>query len=153
MLQELAKLFLKSPSNCFVIELYHMKNHLRKLTYLAIPFILMIIINEGVRPTIKEKPYSKHGLTTMNPLSMDKEKCSWICHNHTQYCKDHHVKYLKPFYGITDIVYFGIINLLHSTGNYGLANIVFLVIGIPFLIWWFVIKSISIQKKNKNFKR
>ena len=129
-----------------------MKNHLRKLTYLVIPFLLMIIINEGVRLSIKEKPYSKYGLTMINPLSIDKDKCSWICHNQTQYCKDHHVKYLKPYYETTDIVYFGIINLLQSTGNYGLANIVFLVIGIPFLIWWFVIKSISIQKKIKTLK-
>ncbi|NBC58498.1 MAG: hypothetical protein GVY05_09495 [Bacteroidetes bacterium] len=110
---------------------------------------MMILINELVRPTITEKPYSRFGVTMINPLSNSKEKCSWICHNQTQYCKDHHVKYLNPYYKQTDIVYFGIINLLQSNGNYGLANIVLLVLSIPFLIWLFTIKSIKLQKKIK----
>ena len=55
------------------------------------------------------------------------------------------MKYLKNYFAYTDIIYFGIISLLANTGNYGLANIIFLVILLPLLMWFFIIKSLNIQ--------
>lgn len=130
-----------------------MKKHIRNLAILVSPFLLMIIVNEVVRPTIKEKPYSKHGITAINSAGRNTEKCTWICHNNTTYCKEKHVKYLKNYYAYTDTIYFGIISLLANTGNYGLANIIFLVILLPLLIWFFIISSLNIQDKINILKK
>ncbi|MBC8296552.1 MAG: hypothetical protein H8E55_12240 [Pelagibacterales bacterium] len=43
-----------------------MKKYIRNLTILVIPFLAMITVNEIVKPTIKEKPYSKYGITAIN---------------------------------------------------------------------------------------
>jgi len=130
-----------------------MRKYIRNLAILISPFLLMIIVNEVVRPTIKEKPYSKYGITAINSADKITEKCSWICHNNTTYCKENHVKYLKNYYPYTDTIYFGIISLLAKTGNYGLANIIFLVILLPLLIWLFIIKSLNIQDKMNKLKK
>jgi hypothetical protein len=122
-----------------------MKKHIRNLTILIFPFLFMIIVNESTRPTIKEKPYSKFGIAAIYSVDKNTEKCTWICHNNTTYCKEKHVKYLKNYFAYTDIIYFGIISLLANTGNYGLANIIFLVILLPLLMWFFIIKSLNIQ--------
>ena len=105
----------------------------------------MIVVNEIVRPTIKEKPYSKYEVTAMNSDDKVMDKCTWVCHNNTRFCKENHVKFLKPYYKYSDKIYFGMISLLQKTGNYGLANIIFLVILAPFLIWFFIVKSLNIQ--------
>lgn len=120
-----------------------MKKHIRNLIILISPFLLMVTTNEAIRPTIVEPPYSKNGMTAINSADESIEKCSWICHNNTNYCKKHHVKQLKTYYA--DIIYFGIISSLAKTGYYGLANIVFLVVLLPLLIWIFMIKSLNIQ--------
>ena len=51
------------------------------------------------------------------------------------------------------MLYFGTISLLAKTGNYGLANIIFLVILLPLLIWFFIIKSLNIQDEIRKLKR
>jgi len=130
-----------------------MRKYIRNLAILISPFLLMVIINEMVRPTIKEKPYSKYGITAMNSADKNPEKCTWICYNNTNYCKEHHVKYLEKYYQYTDPIYFGIISLLAKTGDYGLANIVFLVILFPLLIWIFIIKSLNIQDEINKLKK
>ncbi len=115
----------------------------------------MILINEIVEQIIKEKSYSNHGITAINSVERNTNKCTWICHNNTVFCKENHVKVLKPYFQYTDTIYFGAISLLQKTGNYGLANIIFLVVLIPVLIWFFIIKSMNIQDEiNKlNFKQ
>jgi len=130
-----------------------MRKYIRNLAILISPFLFMIIVNEVVRPTIKEKSYSKYEITAINSVDKNTEKCTWICHNNTTYCKKHHVKYLKNYYAYTDAIYFGIIGLLAKTGNYGLANIIFLVILLPLLIWFFIIKSLNIQYKINKLKK
>lgn len=112
----------------------------------------MIITNEIVRPTIKGTKYSTSGITAMNSATRITDKCTWICHNDTNYCLKNHVKYLEPYSNYTNILYFGVIGMLQMTGNYGLANIVFLVILIPFLIWYFIIKSMSMQHQINKLK-
>ncbi|PIE85949.1 MAG: hypothetical protein CSA05_03000 [Bacteroidia bacterium] len=113
----------------------------------------MVIVNEFLRPTIKEKPYLKYGITAINSADKITEKCSWRCHNNTFYCKKNHVKYLKNYYAYTDPIYFGIISLLTKTGNYGLANVVFWVIILPLFIWILIIQSLNIQGKIRKIKK
>ncbi|OWY20123.1 hypothetical protein C7N43_29865 [Sphingobacteriales bacterium UPWRP_1] len=122
-----------------------MKTLARNVLILIFPFLVMILINEIVRPTIKEKPYEAFGVTTINSAQYLPEKCTWACHNSTEYCKQHHVKYLKPYYQKTDVLYFGLIGALKATGNYGAANILFLVLLFPLTILYFFIKSLNIQ--------
>lgn len=130
-----------------------MRRFTRNITVLLSPFLLMIVVNEIVRPTIKEKPYSIYGVTTMNSLDKDSDKCSWACHNSTTICKQKHVKYLKPYFDYSDPVYFGIIGILHGIGYYSLANIIFLVILFPSMIWIFIIKSLNIQDRISKLKQ
>jgi hypothetical protein len=44
-------------------------------------------------------------------------------------------------------MYFGVINLLKGTGDYGMANVIFLVIIIPVLSIGSFLKGLSLQKK------
>ena len=126
---------------------------LRNLSILIAPFLIMISINEIVRPSIKENHYLSHNVTAINSVYKIKDRCTWICHNQTIYCKEHHVKFLTNYFYITDKLYFGLIAFLKSTGNYGLANIIILALLLPFLIWILIIKSLNIQDKINYHKR
>lgn len=130
-----------------------MKPIFRIAIILLLPFILMIIINESFRLSVKGHPYHKYGFTTINSSDKIIDKCTWNCHNNTPYCKEHHVKYLKNSFSKTDQLYFGEIKLLRSTGNYGLANIAILVIAIPFLILYFFIKGLYIRNEIQKIKQ
>ena len=126
---------------------------LRNTILLLLPYLIMILVNETVRPNIKEKPYTALVITAINSNVRTPDKCTWAAHSDTSYCKEHHVKFLKPYYQITDGVYFGIIGLLHSTGNYGAANIILLVILFPLIMWFSLVKifdyNIAIRKLKK----
>lgn len=131
-----------------------MKRFIRNTLILLTPFLIMILINEAVRPKIKEPPYTVWGITAMNSVENLPDKCTWACHNNTtSHCKIHHVKYLKPFYPVTDIFYFGAISMLKSTGSYVGANIIFFVILFPLMILIFIIKSLNIQDKIRELKK
>lgn len=123
-----------------------------KIAILLAPILFMIIINEYNRTKVNETPFSSHGITVMNSAIVSPNKCSWNCHNDTQYCKEHHVKLLTSYFDYTDPLYFGIIDLLHSTGNYGLANIIFLVLGIPLIIWHLLIRIIEMHRRIRALK-
>jgi hypothetical protein len=125
----------------------------KNLILFFLPFLMMLFINEATRPFIKEKPHFQQGITTMNSAVRTPEKCSWVCHNDTIYCKQNHVKFLKPFFLLTDLMYFGVILLLGITGHYGLANIFFLVFLFPFIIYGLLIKSIQTQRKIRELKK
>ena len=125
----------------------------RNIILLLLPYLIMILVNESVRPTIKEKPYQINGITAINSNLRTIDKCTWAAHSDTSYCKEHHVKFLKPYYGITDRLYFGVISLLHATGNYGAANIILLVLLFPLIMWYSLVKifdyTIAIRKLKK----
>ena len=132
-----------------------MNRKTRNATLLIAPFLAMVLVNEIVRPTIKEKPNSLNGITAINPALPSKDKCTWRCHNDTAFCKQNHVKHAGRLFNIIDPVYFGIINLLKSTGNYAVANILFLVLLLPLLMYYLLVKIFNIQMeinsiKNKN---
>ena len=130
-----------------------MKPIFRTAIIVLIPFIIMIIVNEFFRSSIKEPPYHKSGFTTINSSKKISDKCTWSCHNNTAFCKQHHVKFLKNSFSKTDPIYYGEIKLFKSTGNYDLANIAFLVILIPFLIFYFTIKGLSILNEIQKIKQ
>lgn len=111
------------------------------------PFFIMIITNEIVRFNKAEKGYTRRGIVAINSVEKTVDKCSWNCHNDTQYCKKNHVKYVKLHFDKIDPIYFGIISLLKSTGNYGLANIVFLVLLFPLIMFLLLTKIIDYQIK------
>lgn len=124
-----------------------MKNICRNILVIIVPFVLMILVNEISRRKVNDKLYVKNGITAINSATIFANKCSWACHNNTAYCIKHHVK--SPTFLVKKIqpVYFGIISLLNSTGSYGLANIIFLVILWPCLIFLLLIKTLSNRKK------
>ena len=130
-----------------------MKRIIRNTAILISPFLLMIVINEIVRPTIKEEPYSRYGTVAMNSDDKIANKCTWHCQNNTGYCKENHVKYLMPHFKYTDTLYFGMIHMLQSTKRYEAANIVFLVVLIPLLTWILLIKSLHMQDEIKAQKK
>lgn len=154
MLQELSKednhlITDTKPSN--VLNL-NMKKLFRTIIILIAPFIVMIMINEAIRPSIKDIPYIYNSVPCMNSAKHFDDKCSWVCHNSTKTCKSDHVKKLNNYFHITDKPYFSVIDSLKSTGNYAAANIIFLVILFPFTILFFLIKSWDIQDKISNYK-
>ncbi|WP_139856329.1 hypothetical protein [Aequorivita sinensis] len=125
----------------------------RNIALLLLPYLLMIIINEAYRPTIKETPYSLRGITAINSDVRTPDKCTWAAHSDTAYCKQNHVKLLKDHMDITDKIYFGAIGALHSTGNYGAANVIFLVILFPLIMWYSLVKVIDYTLEIKALKR
>ncbi|WP_010177152.1 hypothetical protein [Aquimarina agarilytica] len=119
---------------------------------LILPLLFVILVNEYSRLTTTDKSFVRKGVTTINPSIKTPKKCSWYCHTDTGYCKKHHTHLLKNHTSKIDPFYFGIINSLHNAGDYGLANIIFLVILFPALIYVLLIKNITIQRKIKKLK-
>jgi len=126
---------------------------LRNLLLLVMPYLMMTAVNEIVRVTSENQPYHIYGVNTINSSFGMKDKCSWRCHNETSFCKENHVGFCKDYLEYTDPIYFGVINLLKSTGNYGLANLVFLVVLFPFLMYVFLVGSMDIQIKINRIKK
>ena len=128
-----------------------MKNIKKNILILIAPFMLVVIVNEYSR--IQNKTlYKSKGFTLLNTTEPIKNECSWSCHNNTSYCLKHHVKLTKPYLKYTNPVYFGAIGALKSTGNYGLANIVFLVILMPLWMFYFLAKSVDLILENRKKK-
>jgi len=130
-----------------------MKVFTRNILILISPFFFMFLINETLRIKVRESPYILNGINTINSSEFLQDKCTWACHNKTEYCKIHHVKYLKDFFKISDLFYFGVIASLRSTGNYGAANIIFLVFLFPITILYFIIKSINLQNEIRKLSK
>lgn len=137
----------------FNVQTEVMKKRVLYLSILLLPFICMIAINEITRLKTTEKSYKIQDVTAINPARRLEEKCTWGCHNDTEYCKQHHVKLAKPYFDEIDPIYFGIINTFKATGDYGLANIIFLVILIPLLLYFLLIRSISMQIEIRRLKK
>ena len=138
-----------------------MKKQVLYWSILILPFLGMIVINEFVRLNTNEEGYTKQGkwgldiegVTAINTEKKLKDKCTWICHNNTNYCKENHVKLAKPYFDKIDPIYDGIIDSLKSTGDYGLANIIFLVIILPLIMYILLVKSISLEFKIRKLKK
>tara|TARA_B100000795_G_C22531199_1_gene335183 strand:+ start:164 stop:592 length:429 start_codon:yes stop_codon:yes gene_type:complete len=133
--------------------LAEMKKRIIYLLILIFPFLGMITVNEFVRLNTKEEGYKTRGVTAINSANKTKDKCSFICHNETGYCRDNHVKLAKPYFDKIDPLYFGVIQSLKSTGDYRGANILFLVILIPLIMYLLLVKSISMQAEIRKIKK
>ncbi len=124
-----------------------------KILILALPFFLLVIVNESMRGRVKEDVYSRSGIAAINPGQALKNRCSWHCHNNTTYCKQNHVRIARKYFNLVDPVYFGLIALLASTGSYDLANIIILVVLWPLLMYYLIIKNIELWIQLKKSRR
>lgn len=109
-----------------------------------LPFLIMVLVNESVRPTLRNSPFQLRGVKAMNSNKPLLDKCSWYCYTETtNHCKEHHVSIAKPFFKYIDPIYFGMIKSLHSGNNYQLMNVVFLVILMPLFMFYLLVRSID----------
>ncbi len=127
-----------------------MQNRTRNLFILIIPFFLMILINEYSRVDIKWQGYNFKDVSVMNSSKKTTKECTWNCQNNTAFCKSNHVKYLKSYFSYIDPIYFGMIKFLKSTGDYQVANIIFLMFIWPLVMFVLIINSLSLIAKIKN---
>ncbi len=119
-----------------------------------LPYMIMVVVNEWSRPRIAEKPMEFIGVTAINSDQYLTDKCTWACHHSTtKHCKVRHVTLAKPHFDYIDPIYFGIIDALHSVGNYAIANLVFLVVGFPLLMFYFLVRVIQLEGKIRAIKR
>lgn len=123
------------------------------LLVFAAPFLLMVLINEYVGWRVGKSGYVIQEVEAIHSSQRLKERCTWVCHNDTNWCKQHHVKFLNGHFALVDQVYFGIIHLLKGTGAYRAANIFFLVILIPVLMCYLLVRSINMQLEINRIKR
>lgn len=128
-----------------------MKTLVLTITTYVVLILVMILVNEHQSSSVKKHNYHYKTISTIHPGKKSVDFCSWTCHNNTSYCKVNHVKYLRDN-NYTDILYFGVINLLKGTGDYGLANVIFLVILIPFFCLFLLIKGLQLHFKIKKLK-
>lgn len=134
------------------VDLKIMQKQILYLLILATPFLAMMLVNEWNRTRIQEEGYKIKGVIAMNSVEKMSARCSWICHNNTEYCRDNHVKWLDKYASYTDPIYIGTIQSLKATGNYRLANILFFVILMPFILYCLLIKCIDLQIQIKALK-
>jgi hypothetical protein len=124
-----------------------MKKLVLYLTPLLLAFAVMVVVNEYSRITVDEGIKNKIGLMKINSEVITPDACTWHCHNDTNYCKKHHVSWMKNYLAFIDPFYSGIITLLGITGSYVLANLIFLVILWPLLMSYLLVKSIRVQQQ------
>jgi hypothetical protein len=126
---------------------------IRNIVLLIFPYLLMVGVNEAVRPTLDAPPYTAKGVTAMNSNLRLPDTCTWVGHNDTAYCKQQHVRFLQGHFATTDPIYFGMITILHASGNYGVANILLYVVLMPLVIWYALVKCIDYTLAIKRLKK
>lgn len=128
-----------------------MKRFGYSLIIVLLPFVIMAVVNESCRPNIQG--HTVLGVSTINPKKFSKNTCSWACHNNTFKCIQNHSTWSKGYQSRINVIYFGIINFLSSFGNYGLANLVFLVTLWPTLMFTLFLKTANNFIKIKRAKQ
>ncbi len=133
-----------------------MKKALFYIAPLILPFLVMIIINENYSPTVANTTHKYIGVKTQNSNILDRKLCSWACHN-TMICQVQHTSKWPDFIEKPmGAIYVGIIRSLRSTGDYSGANVLFLVILWPLIMYvmliWIMRNSLRIRtlKANKS---
>ena len=125
----------------------------RNILILISPFLVMIIVNESMRLTHNMDGGHAYGVETMNSTIQSSTDCSWSCYYNTTYCKKHHVKHMNNYFQYIDGFYFWQIKFLHGFGNYTVANIVFMVILWPALMYFLLITFLNQRTRIKKLKR
>lgn len=131
----------------------------RTLTLYLLPLLLafsaIVAMNEYARGNINKSSRKSERQMKINSAVATPVECTWNCYNDTSNCKRHHMKLLSNYVRFIDPIYFGMIKALLSTGNYGAANVLFLVILWPLLISYLLVKplllQIQIRKLNKRY--
>ncbi len=126
-----------------------MKKQLRNLLLFVFPFTLMVLVNHFIKSSVDPIPNDGKWNSTL-PIA---ERCTWACHDSTNYCIEHHVKMNKLLLKFTRPIYFGEITLLQMIGNYSFANILILVTLIPLYIWYFLVRIIDVLIAIKEAKK
>lgn len=144
--------------NYCLIHLQIFNNDLKRailyLLLFLLPFLIILIVNESVRLTIKDKPFELRGVTAINPYKPQLDECTWYCYRETtNHCKKNHASFIKPYFKYIDPIYFGIIKSMHSGNNYQLMNVVFLVVLIPLLMLFLIIRTIEMGYRIKALKQ
>ena len=129
-----------------------MKPFQRYILIFLSPFLFMILINECIRPTIKEEGYVYSGIKAINSKLITPEKCTWNCHNATDYCKENHVKLSPAFIEKSDPLYFGLIMRLRAQDKYVINNIIYLITLWPLLMMILLIIVLNLRKRIKSLK-
>ncbi len=130
-----------------------MRKRILYVSLLVFPLLSMVLINEFARSNVLEKGFNYYNVTAINSAGKFKKKCSWACHNITNFCKENHVALAKPYFNIIDPLYFGIIKSLKSTGHYGLANLIVFVFLLPLIMYLLLVKVIGIQLQINKLKK
>lgn len=104
------------------------------------PLLIVVAVNEWCRSQIGGGNNAYMGYPTINTVLKISAQCSWYCHNNTTYCKQVHTHVLKPWFKQIDPFYFGMVSYLKSTGDYAAANIFFLVLLWPIVMYWLLIR-------------
>ncbi len=124
-----------------------------KVTFGLIFLVCLFVISvNAFVPKETSNPAIMYGIKAANTSAPMPNYCSWMCHNQTKYCKENHVNFLSNHFKYTDPVYFGIISMLHGTGNYKLANVILFVLILPILAIMMFIKILRFQIKISGLK-
>ena len=126
-----------------------MDRRLRNIILFLFPFMLMVVVNQFIKPS--KDPIPNDG--KWNTTEQLTDRCSWACHNQTMYCIEHHVKMNTLLLKLTKPFYFGEIILLQMIGNYSFANILILVTLVPLYIWYFLIRIIDTLQEIREAKK
>ena len=138
---------------------------MKSILFSAISLMLLILFMEGFNRLNKslskeKKPFSIMGVAAYNSGDAIPDKCTWHCSLHTNYCKANHVGILKNYFHITDKLYFGIVAGLANFNfgfspefNYGIANLLILVLFIPITIIYSFYKGFKIQREINQINR
>ena len=121
--------------------------HISNALLLVGPFLLLVAVNEYARPLVNSAGHALRGQATMNPGGRDPDACTWICHDVTAYCQEHHVKLPTSVLPFTDIPYDGTIALLSLGGAYGAACLLVLVVAAPLTFWYLTVRILGMQRE------
>lgn len=113
------------------------------------PILFIIIINQSSRFAHSSKQQYFGLIKSSYITSLSTTKCSWKCHDDTEFCKRHHVKLFQVLTPYIDHIYFGIISLLAHTNRYKAANVMILGFLFPFFFYFLLIKSLMLRMQIK----
>jgi hypothetical protein len=120
---------------------------------LLIPLLVLISVNAVSTNKERKNRVEILGVISQNSKTCNPNRCSWACYENTEYCKKHHVKHLKNSFSFTDPIYFGMIKFFKSLGNYAVANILFLVLLWPLLMYILLVRVLLMQQKIKAIRQ
>jgi hypothetical protein len=119
-----------------------MKTLFKSFLLLLCCYMVLIVVNEGLRFAGAKIDGGTHfNRPTMNSAKADPDKCTWHCHNDTQYCMKHHNGVFGILNYLTILPYFTLITILKIGGVYSLANIILLVVAWPWYICWMIVRA------------